>query len=141
MNRKITYSKVAGFLIVVVLSSLIGFISGNSYASRGDTISKLYSSVSLLELLEEGKTERAEDMCKLFITGDYAYLNTKPFWIESLNGRLHFNPDRLYSEVAQKAADIHNASVKNLPSIDARYKKAFEKAFGPDCKSSDSFVR
>ena len=92
-----------GILVLTLSVWSIGFVMGNTAASKRNNRTNLSKNVALLKVIERGDTERARGMCLTFVVGEYRFLQSKPYWISALNDQIRVDSQKYFDHVAQEA--------------------------------------
>ena len=107
-----------GILVLTLSVWSIGFVMGNTAASKRNNRTNLSKNVALLKVIERGDTERARRMCLTFVVGEYRFLQSKPYWISALNDQIRVDSQKYFDHVAQEAQARSEKSLKNSKPLE-----------------------
>ena len=119
-----------GILLMTITVWALGFVMGNSSATRRTGQTGLYKNVAILKAIEDGNADKAKHLCTTLISGGYRFLHTKPFWLVSMQDHFSVDSDRLYERVADKAEDISRSGDRDSVPLD----QALKERLGQDVK-------
>ncbi|MDP4645679.1 MAG: hypothetical protein NWR51_07100 [Akkermansiaceae bacterium] len=125
MKRRQKAFVALGLLVFVLAVWSVGFVMGNTAASKRNNRTNLFKHVTLLKTLEKGETERARQNCLTFVVGEYRFLQSDPYWLSALSDQIHVDSEEYFNRIAEEAQAISEKSLKNSKPLDEALKEEF----------------
>lgn len=125
----------AGILLLTITVWALGFVMGNTSATRRTGQTGLYKNVAILKAIEGGNTDKAKQLCTTLISGGYRFLQSRPFWLASMRDHFGVDSNGFYERVEEEAEEISMKRRKESVPLD----QALKNGLGQDVKIEYKF--